>query len=241
MQREARLQALIFDVDGTLAETEEAHRLAFNLTFEAAGVPWFWSRERYRQLLATTGGKERMRRHADETGHKIGDMRIAELHAAKTRRYGELIVAGAAGLRPGIRELIGEARAAGVRLAVATTTNRPNVDALCEAAFGMPAGEVFEVVAAGDEVKAKKPAPDVFLLALERLGLPASACIAFEDSRNGVLSATRAGLATLVAPSAYTEGEDFTGATAVFRDFGEAGGLKGIAALHASASGRRVA
>jgi len=241
MRREARLQALIFDVDGTLAETEEAHRLAFNLTFEAQRVPWFWDRERYRHLLTTTGGKERMRRHAEETGHAIGDMRIAELHAAKTSRYGELIASGAAGLRPGIAALIGQARAAGVRLAVATTTNRPNVDALCEAAFGAPAGEVFEVIAAGDEVKAKKPAPDVYLLALERLGLPAEACIAFEDSRNGVLSATRAGIVTLVAPSAYTDGEDFAGATAVLRDFGEAGGLAGIRALHASAMGRSAA
>ncbi|MBS8226395.1 HAD family hydrolase [Vannielia litorea] len=207
------LAALIFDVDGTLAETEEAHREAFNDTFAEAGLGWHWSRADYTRLLRTTGGKERMARHREEIGASgPTDAEIAALHKRKTARYGEILAAGGLALRPGVADLIETARASGLRLAVATTTNRPNVDALCAACWGRPAGEVFEVIAAGDEVAAKKPAPDVFLLALERLGLPASACLAFEDSRNGLASALAASLACVVTPSLYTARERFEGA-----------------------------
>ncbi len=216
-----RLEALIFDVDGTLAETEEAHRRAFNDTFAAFGLDWYWSAEDYRVLLRTTGGKERMKAHADALGQAIGDERVARIHTAKTARYGEIIARRELALRPGITSLIAVARERGIRLAVATTTNRPNVDALIEATMGRAAGEVFEVIAAGDEVKAKKPAPDVYLAALERLGLPASACLALEDSRNGLRSAMAAGIATVVSPSRYTSGEDFAGAVAVVGEFTE--------------------
>jgi HAD superfamily hydrolase (TIGR01509 family) len=237
-----RLEALIFDVDGTLAETEEAHREAFNDTFRQAGLPWHWDRERYRVLLGTTGGKERMRRHALETGFDIDDARIAALHVAKTERYGALIADGAVGLRPGIAALVELAQREGIRLAIATTTNRPNVDVLIRAAFGKEPDAIFAAIAAGDEVERKKPAPDVYRLALERLDLPAAACLAFEDSRNGLVSAKTAGIATLVAPSVYTSAEDFTGATAVFADFGQLRGLSHLAGLHAAASSaRRVA
>lgn len=216
------LAALIFDVDGTLAETEEAHRQAFNDAFEAAGWGWHWSRDDYRILLRTTGGKERMIRHRDDIGARApSDAEIATLHKDKTARYGEIIASGALPLRPGVARVVDEARAAGLRLAVATTTNRPNVEALSLAAWGRPAGEVFDVIAAGDEVSAKKPAPDVFELALERLGLAGEVCLAFEDSRNGLRSAMGAGIATIVTPSAYTEGEDFTGAAQVVADLGE--------------------
>lgn len=207
------LKALIFDVDGTLAETEEAHRDAFNRTFDEAGLDWHWTVEDYTRLLKTTGGKERMRAHRDAIG-AMGptDTEIATLHKAKTRTYADIVAGGGLGLRPGVADLVARARAAGLKVAVATTTNRPNVDALCAATWGQPASDVFDVIAAGDEVKAKKPAPDVFLLALERLGLPAGDCIAFEDSRNGVRSALGADLRVLVTPSAYTAHEDFSDA-----------------------------
>ena len=226
-----RLKALIFDVDGTLAETEELHRRAFNETFAEAGLPWQWDRARYGQLLKTTGGKERMRRHADDTGFDIADTAIAELHRAKTARYGALMAQGEIALRPGIAALIDRAKAAGIAVAVATTTNRPNVDALCEATFGQTAGDVFAVIAAGDEVAAKKPAPDVFLLALERLGLPASSCIAFEDSANGLRSAIGARLATIVCPSGYTETENFTGAALCIDSYEQLVDMDALAAL----------
>lgn len=207
------LKALIFDVDGTLAETEEVHRRAFNEIFARHRAGWVWSREDYARLLTTTGGKERMRRHREDIGAGgPSDEEIAALHRLKTARYTELIAAGEIALRPGVMALVAAARAAGLKVAVATTTNRPNVEALTLATWGLPGDRVFDVIAAGDEVAAKKPAPDVFELALDRLGLPAAACIAVEDSVNGVRSARGAGLRVLVTPSAYTAAEDFSGA-----------------------------
>lgn len=203
-------RALIFDVDGTLAETEEAHRQAFNETFAASGLDWSWSVDDYRDLLRTTGGKERMRQHRENIRALApGDEEIAALHRRKTARYTEIVAAGGLGLRPGVEALITAARAAGIRLAIATTTSRANVDVLIEACLGLSADVLFDVIAAGDEVAAKKPAPDVFLLALQRLGLPASDCIAFEDSRNGLVSAKGAGLKVVVTPSVYTAAETF--------------------------------
>ncbi|MGV6840294.1 MAG: HAD family hydrolase [Planktomarina sp.] len=207
------LQALIFDVDGTLAETEEAHRQAFNETFAKHGMDWEWSVEDYTRLLGTTGGKERMKRHREEIGASApSDEEIAALHIEKTARYAEILASGGLALRPGVKELVAAGRAAGLKVAVATTTNRPNVDALTQCCWGKPAAEIFDVIAAGDEVSNKKPAPDVFELALERLGLPADVCIAFEDSVNGLKSSKAAKLPVIITPSAYTAHEDFTGA-----------------------------
>lgn len=210
-----RPAALIFDVDGTLAETEEAHRRAFNETFAEAGLDWHWSRDTYAELLSTTGGKERMRVWRETTGSGPDDAAIAELHVAKTARFGTILANGGLALRPGVAALIEAARLRGQRVAVATTTSRPNVDALCQSCWGQPAEAIFDVIAAGDEVPAKKPAPDVYLLALERLGLTAADAVALEDSRNGVLSAQAAGLPVIVTPSAFTAADDFTGAQAV--------------------------
>lgn len=208
------LKALIFDVDGTLAETEEAHRAAFNQAFFDAGMDWHWSMETYRILLRTTGGKERMRAHqlnlpADKC---LSDNQIAELHKKKTALYGKTLASGALSLRPGVADLIETARDAGLKIAVATTTNLPNVEALAQCCWGRVATEIFDVIAAGDQVASKKPAPDVFQLALTRLGLPADQCIGFEDSLNGVQSARAAGLRVVVTPSIYTDDQDFSAA-----------------------------
>ena len=213
------LEALVFDVDGTLAETEEVHRQAFNETFAAFGLAWHWSAEDYHGLLKTTGGKERMRAHAKAAGEPIPDDLVAAIHKAKTERYGEIIASGAVGLRPGIAGLIALAQREGLRLAIATTTNRPNVDILIRATFGAEPGEMFEAIAAGDEVAAKKPAPDVFLLAARRLGIAPARCLAFEDSANGLKSALGAGMPVVVSPSRYTADEDFTGAAAVLATY----------------------
>ncbi len=212
------LKALIFDVDGTLAETEEAHRQAFNDTFKANGMDWHWDVPTYGLLLKTTGGKERM--HEYQTTHRPGEPQmdwdqIKALHAQKTTRYVEILAQGGLPLRPGVADLIARARAAGLRLAIATTTSRPNVDALTACCWGQAPEEIFEVVATGEQVQAKKPAPDLFNLALERLALPAKDCLAFEDSRNGLLSATAAGLRTVVTPGMYTKNDEFSGAKAV--------------------------
>lgn len=218
------LKALIFDIDGTLAETEEAHRLAFNRAFDMWDLGWHWSRSEYRALLQTTGGKERM--EAFQTTRPAGARRlagdeIARLHKDKTEIYAGLLAQGDLELRPGVARLIEEAREAGLKLAVATTTNRPNVEALTQCCWGRAAHNVFDVIAAGDEVAAKKPGPDVFNLALERLELPASACIAFEDSLNGVNSALGAGLRVIVTPSIYTDDQDFEAASHVVQDLSQ--------------------
>lgn len=213
------LKALIFDVDGTLAETEELHRHAFNATFEDYGAnriwpdparSWNWDQETYRRLLKTTGGKERIAtylRNDLNISPVEWSPKIAQLHGAKTQRYVEAVEAGGLVLRPGIGKLVEDARTAGLQLAIATTTSRANVDALCICCFGKSASELFDVIAAGDEVNKKKPAPDVYLLALERLGLSASEAMAIEDSENGLQSAKAAGLTCIVSPSVYTKCE----------------------------------
>lgn len=208
-------QALIFDVDGTLADTEDTHRRAFNEAFAANELDWNWSVEAYRDLLRVAGGKERMRFHADRIGAELSDSKLQAIHQSKTLRYVRLVANGDCPLRPGVREILLGAGFRGQRLAVATTTTRANVEALIETALGRGAFGLFEVVVAGDEVERKKPAPDVYLEVLELLQLSGRDCLAFEDSRNGVLAALGADLPVVVTPSIYTAHEDFAGASLV--------------------------
>lgn len=215
------LRALIFDVDGTLAETEEAHRRAFNEAFLSAGLEWVWDAELYEELLRTTGGKERIvayqERSIPQARHLSSDDIIA-LHGEKTKRYTALLAEKRVGLRPGVDRLIGEARSRGLQLAIATTTSHPNVEALCRCCWGKPVRDCFGVVSAGDEVSEKKPDPEVYHLALDRLGLDADDCLAFEDSRNGLNAAKAAGLRVVATPSRYTLNEDLSTADWVIPD-----------------------
>jgi HAD superfamily hydrolase (TIGR01509 family) len=208
------IKAIIFDVDGTLSETEEVHREAFNSAFKEKGLSWYWDQAQYRQLLNVSGGKERIRHFIeqyDRTYLEEDDLDafIRDLHITKTAKYTELVLDGKARLRPGIRRLISDAASRGMRLAIATTTSVPNVQALLESAYGSQGMGLFEVICAGDSVPSKKPAPDIYIAALDQLNLNADECIALEDSRNGLLSATSAGIATIITPGIYTDDQCF--------------------------------
>jgi len=223
-----KLTALLFDVDGTLADTEEIHRQAFNAAFHDAGLDWSWDRHLYHRLLAVTGGKERMRYYLDNfrndaTTRQVTDAFIARLHQAKTVHYTGALGRGDVPLLPGIERLMLEARAQGVRLAIVTTTTPANVTALLGHSFSHDTADWFDVIAAGGVVANKKPAPDIYDYALQQLDLPADQCLAIEDSANGLRSALAAGVDTLITVNRYTEDHDFTGAALVLDNLGEPG------------------
>lgn len=233
-----RLRALIFDVDGTLADTEEIHRRAFNAAFAEHGLPWKWNRPTYAALLKVTGGKERIAHFIAGLGLSAADAtrmkdRVPDVHRAKTRRYAEMLAAGAVRLRPGVERLVQEARCAGVKLAIASTTSAENVAALLQRALGAQWRGWFDTLACGDSVPRKKPAADVYFLALDRLGVAAERCIAFEDSANGVAAARAAGLYTVATPCDWTAAEDFSGADLLLPDLAELKGLEELRSLHA--------
>lgn len=221
------LQALLFDVDGTLADTErDGHRVAFNAAFDEFKIGWHWGVDTYGELLTITGGKERMhyfsQKYLKPADIPEGlDSLIPELHQAKTRHYTELLSTGAIPLRPGVERLINEARSEDLRLAIATTTTPENVTALLSHTLGEASLDWFEVIAAGDIVPAKKPAGDIYSYAMQAMNIDADNCLAFEDSRNGILSSTDAGLTTLITINDYTKEHDFSYAALVLDQLGE--------------------
>lgn len=222
------LEALLFDVDGTLADTEEVHRQAFNLAFTGAGLDWYWSEDLYHELLKVTGGRERIRFYLqrDRPEFELPDDEdgfIADLHKQKTALYTGMLADGRVPLRPGVERLIKEAHDCGMRLAIVTTTTPDNVTALFKHSFRAYDDNWFEVVAAGNIVPHKKPAPDIYDYALAELGLDARQCLAIEDSANGMQSAHAAGVKVLVTVNPYTEDHDFSGAALVVDHLGEPG------------------
>ena len=222
-----KLKAVIFDVDGTIAETErDGHRIAFNRAFLDAGLDWNWDEALYGKLLAVMDGKERIRYfltdfNSDFKYHGDIGQFIVELHASKNKHYVNLLENQVISLRPGIRRMMNGLRCAGLRMAIATTTAPTNVSVLIKNTLGEEALDWFDCIAAGDIVQAKKPAPDIFEYCLEQIGLSAEECLAFEDSGNGVKSSVGAKIPTIVTLNDYTKEDDFSGACAVLTHLGD--------------------
>ena len=226
MQTNLKLAALIFDVDGTIAETEEAHRQSFNHAFRQEGLSWHWSPELYDELLAVTGGQERIRHYVDHYSPAFSKPDclpdfIESLHQVKTGKFHEALSSGRIPLRPGVKRLIHEMRDAGVRLGIATTTTHSNVTTLLKTSLDPAAPGWFDVIAAGNVVPRKKPAPDVYQYVLQELGEDPGACLVIEDSQNGLRAALGAGLKTVITVSQYTRTHDFSGASLVVDHPGE--------------------
>ncbi len=227
MDSDSVVRAVLFDVDGTLADTErDGHRLAFNAAFKEFDLDWKWGIELYGELLAITGGKERIRHYMEkyapaELSRGELDNWIAGLHKAKTRYYVALLERGETPLRPGVARLIRELRDAKIKIAIATTTTPENVTSLLKSTLGEDSPDWFDVIGAGDIVPGKKPEPDIYHWVLDRLGLPAKQCLAVEDSENGLRASLAAGLDTVVTVNDYTRLQDFAGAAVVLSDLGE--------------------
>jgi HAD superfamily hydrolase (TIGR01509 family) len=215
------IQALLWDVDGTIAETErDGHRVAFNLAFEACGLPWRWDVERYGELLRVTGGRERLLHDMATRGDApvlVQERKaLAErIHQRKNALYAELVAAGDTPLRPGVVELMQACRDQGVRMGIATTTSRSNVEALLGKHLGAAWASWFGVIVCGEDVRHKKPDPEVYDLALSRLGIDALQALAIEDSPGGVAAARAAHVPVVVTRSAYFQDDTVEGAIAI--------------------------
>ncbi len=219
------LTTVIFDMDGTLADTEEVHRQAFNLAFDDFNLDWHWSRKEYADLLVISGGRERIRQYAlDCTDFKMPpdlDDYVAGIHKLKTNHYARMLVEGHVTLRPGVRRLLEECRDAGIRMSIATSSQLSNVTTLLD--NNLPANwpSWFEIIASCDIVEAKKPAPDVYCYVMNKMKVSAENCLALEDTRNGFLSAQAAGIPTIITTHYFTRNNDFEGAPLIVDSLGE--------------------
>ena len=219
------LNALIFDVDGTLADTESVHLEAFNHAFKAEGLDWHWTLEHYTQLLDISGGKERMLHHWRTVDPELKEVdagavrdTINRLHEIKTAYYENAVNSGAVHLRPGVLALMNEARNMGLQLAIATTTSPVNIAALMRTAIGPDWRSHFLAIGDASNAPIKKPNPQVYMKVLADLGMRAADCVAFEDSSNGLRAARAAGLDTVITPNGFTAHHDFNGALRVVPD-----------------------
>jgi len=215
------LKALLWDVDGTLAETErDGHRVAFNLAFAAAGLPWVWSEAHYGALLRITGGRERLLHDMTQRSDAptLPDERLAlvrTLHESKNRHFAALVQGGGLPLRPGVRELMDECGAQGVRMGIVTTTSRVNVQALLQWHLGPHWSDRFAAIVCGEDVSRKKPDPQGYIAALKTLGIGALQAVALEDSPSGVAAARAADVPVVVPLSAYFSQATLEGAVAI--------------------------
>ena len=212
------IQALLFDCDGVIAETErDGHRVSFNQAFREAGLPYEWDAELYGELVRIAGGKERMAHYFKSIGREdlAGDEVIKKLHARKSEMYQQLCREGALPARPGVSRVVRAAHERGIKLAVCSTSKEDSVRALITSALGAEGLACFDILLAGDIVAKKKPAPDIYLMAAERLGCEPAHCLVIEDSAIGLAAAKAAGMRCLVTVSVYSKGEDFAAADMV--------------------------
>jgi len=220
------MKALIFDCDGVLVDTErDGHRVAFNKAFAQRGFHIEWDVELYGKLLEIAGGKERMRYYFDNNGWPADaadkDALIKELHKLKTDLFMQIIESGELPLRPGVARLVDEAIAANVTLAICSTSNERAVNLVAAKLLGPERKPHFSEILAGDVVSRKKPDPEIYNLASQRLGAEPSECVVVEDSRNGLLAAKAAKMRCVVTTNGYTENEDFGEADLVVSELGD--------------------
>jgi len=225
------IKAIIFDQDGVIIDTErDGHRVAFNKTFKEFGFDFEWDADYYYKLLQVAGGKERMRHHLHTKGFgkEINpaeeDELIKKLHKRKTEIFIELIKKGSLPLRPGIKRIMKEAMAMGLKIGICTTSNEKAAHAV---AYGILKEIKFNFVLAGDVVKKKKPDPEIYLLGLKMENLKAKECIVFEDSKNGLAAAKAAGMNVVVTTNSYTEKEDLSRGDIIVTCLGDPEGEKG--------------
>lgn len=222
------LKALIFDVDGTMADTERAHMAAFNQAFAQEGLGWVWDEALYTELLNVSGGKERIAHYWQQVNADIKAMdgtaltdTIERIHQLKTVAYEQAVKSGEVALRPGVLRLMTQAHEAGLALAIATTTSPVNIAALLRQHLGAEWASLFIVIEDASTAPHKKPHPQVYLQTLQRLGLEAHEAVAFEDSANGLRAATAAGLRTVITPNAFTAHHDFADALRIVPDLSQ--------------------
>jgi HAD superfamily hydrolase (TIGR01509 family) len=214
------LRGLLLDFDGTIAETERhGHRVAYNRAFADFGLDWDWDETLYGELLAVAGGQERLHHyvatfHPERLAEDVAAGLFPKIHRTKAEHFARS--APQIPLRPGVLPLVLEAHAAGIVVGIATTAAEVGVRALLGGHPSLAAA--IDTIVGGEAVSRKKPSPEVYLVALDRLGLSAAECVALEDSRIGLQAAVAAGIPTIVSPCDYTAGEDFSGAAAVFPD-----------------------
>ncbi|MBE9221076.1 HAD-IA family hydrolase [Cyanobacterium stanieri LEGE 03274] len=222
-----KLKALIFDVDGTIAETEKnGHRVAFNLAFDELNLPWQWDIDFYGKLLKIGGGKERFTYYLNnyQTDFQLPtslDEFVLNVHKIKNQYYGQLVQDKTIKLRTGVARLMKEAHKNNVHLAIASTSAVKNVKSLLDGTCSPEMISWIEVIAAGDMVENKKPAPDIYQLALKKLNLSPHECVTIEDTNQGLVAATRANIKAIITVNDYTKDENFDSAMVVLNHLGD--------------------